>query len=36
MLDEMRKIDESDMEKFGTLDRSEETIAILGLSLIHI
>ena len=30
MLDEMRKIDECDMDKFGTLDRSEKTIAILG------
>ena len=27
---EMRKIDECDMEEFGTLDSSEETIAILG------
>ena len=27
---EMRKIDECDMEKFGTLDSSEKTIAILG------
>ena len=27
---EMRKIDECDMEKFGTLDGSEKTIAILG------
>ena len=26
----MRKIDECDMEKFGTLDSSEKTIAILG------
>ena len=26
---EMRKIDERDMEKFGTLDCSEKTIAIL-------
>ena len=27
---EMRKIDEGDREKFGTLDSSEKTIAILG------
>ena len=27
---EMRKVDECDMEKFGTLDSSEKTIAILG------
>ena len=27
---EMRKIDECDMERFGTLDSSEKTIAILG------
>ena len=27
---EMRKIDECDMEKCGTLDSSEKTIAILG------
>ena len=27
---EMRKIDECGMEKFGTLDSSEKTIAILG------
>ena len=27
---EMRKIDECVMEKFGTLDSSEKTIAILG------
>ena len=26
----MGKINESDMEKFGTLDSSEKTIAILG------
>ena len=26
----MRKIDERDMEKFGTLDSREKTIAILG------
>ena len=26
----MRKIDECDMEKFGTLDSSEKTIGILG------
>ena len=26
----MRKVDECDMEKFGTLDSSEKTIAILG------
>ena len=30
MLEEMRKIDEGGMEKFGTLDGSEKTIAILG------
>ena len=28
--EEMRKIDECDMEKFGTLDGSEKTIATLG------
>ena len=27
---EMRKIDKCDMEKFGTLDSREKTIAILG------
>ena len=27
---EMRKVDECDMEKFGTLDSSEKAIAILG------
>ena len=27
---EMRKINECDMEKYGTLDSSEKTIAILG------
>ena len=27
---ELRKIDECDMEKFGALDSSEKTIAILG------
>ena len=27
---ETRKIDERDMEKFGTLDSSEKAIAILG------
>ena len=30
VLEEMRKIDECNMEKFGTLDSSEKTIAILG------
>ena len=30
MLEEMRKIDECDMEKFGTLDSSEKMTAILG------
>ena len=30
MFEEMRKIDECDMEKFGAYDRSEKTIAILG------
>ena len=30
VLQEMRKIDECDMETFGTLDGSEKTIAILG------
>ena len=30
VLEEMRKVDECDMEKFGTLDDSEKTIAILG------
>ena len=29
MLEEIRKIDECDMEKFGALDSSEKTIAIL-------
>ena len=29
VLEEMRKIDECGMEKFGTLDSSEKTIAIL-------
>ena len=29
-LDEMRKIDNCDIEKFGTLHSSEKTIAILG------
>ena len=28
--EEMREIDECDMEEFGTLDSSEKTIAILG------
>ena len=28
--EDMRKIDERDIEKFGTLDSSEKTIAILG------
>ena len=27
---EMRKIDDCDMQKFGTLESSEKTIAILG------
>ena len=30
MLEEMRKIDECGMEKFGTLDGSEKKIAMLG------
>ena len=30
MLEEMGKIYERDMEKFGTLDSGEKTIAILG------
>ena len=30
VLHEMRKRDEGDMEKFGTLGNSEKTIAILG------
>ena len=30
VLEEMRKMDECDMEKFGALDGSEKTIAILG------
>ena len=30
VLEEMRKVDECGMEKFGTLDSNEETIAILG------
>ena len=30
MLEEMGKIYECDMEKFGTLDSGEKTIAILG------
>ena len=29
-MEEMRKIDECGMEKFGTLDSSEKTNAILG------
>ena len=29
-MEEMRTIGDSDMEKFGTLDSSEKTIAILG------
>ena len=28
--EDMRKTDECDMEKFGTVDGSEKTIAILG------
>ena len=31
--EEIRKIDECGMEKFGTLDNTNETIAILGDSL---
>lgn len=30
MLEEMRKMDECDMDKFCALENSEETIAILG------
>ena len=30
VLEEVRKIDECDMEKFGTLDSSEKMTAILG------
>ena len=30
MLEKMRKVDECDMKKFGTLDSSEKTIAVLG------
>ena len=30
MLDEMRKIDECDTEKFGTLDSSAKTIVVPG------
>ena len=30
VLEETRKIDECDMEKFGTPDRREKTIAMLG------
>ena len=30
VLEEMRKLDEGGMDKFGTLDSSEKTIAILG------
>ena len=30
VFEEMRKVDECGMEKFGTLDSSEKTIAILG------
>ena len=30
VLEETRKIDQCDMEKFGTLDGSEKTIAIPG------
>ena len=29
VLEEMRNIDECDMEKFGTLDRSDKAIVIL-------
>ena len=30
MLKEMKRIDECDVKKFGAIDRSEQTIAILG------
>ena len=30
MYEEMRKLDECDMEEFGRLESSEKTIAILG------
>ena len=30
VLEEMWKIDECDMDKFGALDSSEKTVAILG------
>ena len=30
LVEEMREIDECDMNKLGTLDSSEKTIAILG------
>ena len=30
VLEDMREIDECDMEKFGTLDSSDKRIAILG------
>ena len=30
VVEEIRKIDECDMDKFGTLHSSEKTIAILG------
>ena len=30
VLEELRTLDECDMEKFGTLDSSEKTIASLG------
>ena len=30
VLEEMRKIDQCEMEKFGTLDGIEKTVAILG------
>ena len=30
-VEEMKNIDECDMEKFGTLDSSEKTIAVLGV-----
>ena len=30
VLEDMREIDESDVEEFDTLDSSEKTIAILG------
>ena len=35
VFEDMRKIDECGTEKFGTLDGSEKTIAILGDCLLY-